>query len=284
MLIFEIIKSFILGIIEGITEWLPVSSTGHIILFDEFLPLNASAAFKDMFFVVIQLGAIAAVCVAFFNKLNPFSRRKTEAEKKSTWSLWLKVLVGILPAGIAGLIIEVAFDDFFSTYMEHYSVIAAALIIYGIAFIILEMRQKNKTFRVNSVEELTYLDALKIGAFQTLSLIPGTSRSGSTFIGGLLSGVSRKASAEFSFFMAIPLMLAASGLKVLKFFLKGNFFTLEELAVLAVGTVVSFVVSLFAIKFLMSFVSRHDLKAFGIYRIALGVVVLGFFIIRAVVV
>ena len=284
MLIFEIIKSFILGIIEGITEWLPVSSTGHIILFDEFLPLNASAAFKDMFFVVIQLGAIAAVCVAFFNKLNPFSRRKTEAEKKSTWSLWLKVLVGILPAGIAGLIIEVAFDDFFSTYMEHYSVIAAALIIYGIAFIILEMRQKNKTFRVNSVEELTYFDALKIGAFQTLSLIPGTSRSGSTFIGGLLSGVSRKASAEFSFFMAIPLMLAASGLKVLKFFLKGNFFTLEELAVLAVGTVVSFVVSLFAIKFLMSFVSRHDLKAFGIYRIALGVVVLGFFIIRAVVV
>lgn len=284
MLIFEIIKSFILGIIEGITEWLPVSSTGHIILFDEFLPLNASAAFKDMFFVVIQLGAIAAVCVAFFNKLNPFSRGKTEAEKKNTWSLWLKVLVGILPAGIAGLIIEVAFDDFFSTYMEHYSVIAAALIIYGIAFIILEMRQKNKTFRVNSVEELTYLDALKIGAFQTLSLIPGTSRSGSTFIGGLLSGVSRKASAEFSFFMAIPLMLAASGLKVLKFFLKGNFFTLEELAVLAVGTVVSFVVSLFAIKFLMSFVSRHDLKAFGIYRIALGVVVLGFFIIRAVVV
>ena len=284
MLIFEIIKSFILGIIEGITEWLPVSSTGHIILFDEFLPLNASAAFKDMFFVVIQLGAIAAVCVAFFNKLNPFSRRKTEAEKKNTWSLWLKVLVGILPAGIAGLIIEVAFDDFFSTYMEHYSVIAAALIIYGIAFIILEMRQKNKTFRVNSVEELTYLDALKIGAFQTLSLIPGTSRSGSTFIGGLLSGVSRKASAEFSFFMAIPLMLAASGLKVLKFFMKGNFFTLEELAVLAVGTVVSFVVSLFAIKFLMSFVSRHDLKAFGIYRIALGVVVLGFFIIRAVVV
>ena len=194
------------------------------------------------------------------------------------------MLVGILPAGIAGLIIEVAFDDFFSTYMEHYSVIAAALIIYGIAFIILEMRQKNKTFRVNSVEELTYLDALKIGAFQTLSLIPGTSRSGSTFIGGLLSGVSRKASAEFSFFMAIPLMLAASGLKVLKFFLKGNFFTLEELAVLAVGTVVSFVVSLFAIKFLMSFVSRHDLNAFGIYRIALGVVVLGFFIIRAVVV
>ena len=167
--------------------------------------------------------------------------------------------------------------------MEHYSVIAAALIIYGVAFIILENRQKRKSFRVDSVEELTYLDALKIGAFQTLSLIPGTSRSGSTFIGGLLSGVSRKASAEFSFFMAIPLMLAASGLKVLKFFLKGNFFTANELIILAVGTVVSFAVSLFAIKFLMAFVSRHDLKAFGIYRIALGVVVLGFFIIRGVI-
>ncbi len=281
MLFIEIIKSFILGIIEGITEWLPVSSTGHIILFDSFLPLDASDAFKDMFFVVIQLGAIAAVCVAFFNKLNPFSRRKSEAERKETWTLWLKVLVGVLPAGIVGLLVEALFDEFFSTYMEHYAVIAAALIIYGIVFIALEVRNKDRSFRVNSVEELTYMDALRIGAFQTLSLIPGTSRSGSTFIGGMLSGVSRKVSAEFSFFMAIPLMLAASGLKTVKFFLDGNSFSLNEIVILAVGTIVSFVVSLFAIKFLMSFVSRHDLKAFGIYRIALGVIVLAYFIIRS---
>lgn len=283
MLFYEIIKSIVLGIIEGITEWLPVSSTGHIILFDEILPLDASDAFKDMFFVVIQLGAIAAVCVTFFNKLNPFSRRKTEAERKGTWSLWLKVIVGVLPAGLLGLIIEACFDDFFSTYMEHYSVIAAALIIYGILFIVLESIPRKKGYRVNSVEELTFADALKIGAFQTLSLIPGTSRSGSTFIGGMLTGVSRKVTAEFSFFMAIPLMLAASGLKVLKFFFDGNTFSSQEIVILCIGTVVSFAVSMFAIRFLMSFVSRHDLKAFGYYRIGLGVVVIGYFVIRGVI-
>lgn len=275
----EVLKSIVLGIIEGITEWLPVSSTGHIILFDEFIPLDASAAFKDMFFVVIQLGAIAAVCVSFFNKLNPFSGRKSKAEKKATWNLWGKVIVGILPAGIMGLVIEVLLDDFFSTYMEHYTVISVALILYGILFIVLESRS-NKTYRVNSVNELSYLDALKIGAFQTLSLIPGTSRSGSTFIGGMLTGVSRKTTAEFSFFMAVPLMLAASGLKVLKFFVDGNTFTRNEIIILAVGTAVSFIVSIFAIKFLMSFVSRHDLKPFGYYRIGLGALVLGYFLVR----
>lgn len=280
MLILEILKSTVLGIIEGITEWLPVSSTGHIILFDEFIPLNASAAFKDMFFVVIQLGAIAAVCVSFFNKLNPFSGKKTEAERKGTWTLWFKVIVGAIPAGVVGLLIEALFDDFFSTYMEHYSVISIALIVYGVLFIVLENRPNKNVYRVNSVEELTYIDALKIGAFQTLSLIPGTSRSGSTFIGGMLTGVSRKVTAEFSFFMAIPLMLAASGLKALKFFVDGNSLTVDELVILAVGTIVSFVVSLFAIKFLMSFVSRHDLKAFGYYRIGLGVLVLCYFVIR----
>jgi len=276
----EIIKSIVLGIIEGITEWLPVSSTGHIILFDEFIPLDASAAFKDMFFVVIQLGAIAAVCVSFFNKLNPFSRRKSKAERKNTWSLWGKVIIGILPAGIAGLLIEALIDDFFDTYMEHYIVISVALIVYGVLFIVLESRPAKNTYRVNSVEELSYIDAIKIGAFQTLSLIPGTSRSGSTFIGGMATGVSRKATAEFSFFMAVPLMLAASGLKVLKFFFDGNSFSANELIILAVGTVISFVVSLFAIKFLMSFISRHDLKVFGYYRIGLGVLVLGYFLVR----
>lgn len=280
MLFLEILKSFVLGIIEGITEWLPVSSTGHIILFDEFIPLNASDAFKDMFFVVIQLGAIAAVCFSFFNKLNPFSRKKSETERKDTWSLWGKVIVGILPAGIAGFVIEVLFDDFFTKYMEHYSVISVALIVYGILFIVLESRPGKNNYRVNSVNELSYLDALKIGAFQTLSLIPGTSRSGSTFIGGMLTGVSRKTTAEFSFFMAVPLMLAASGLKVLKFFFDGNSFSAEEIIILCVGTAVSFVVSVFAIKFLMGFVSRHDLKAFGYYRIGLGLLVLGYFVIR----
>ena len=276
MFIFEILKAIVLGIVEGITEWLPVSSTGHMILIDEFLNLNVSDDFREMFLVVIQLGAICAVPVLFFNKLNPFSKTKSEAEKKSTWSLWLKVIVGAIPAAIIGVIL----DDFLDEHLYNYATVAAALIIYGIVFIIIEKVRAGKPTRVENVEDLSYTDALKIGAFQVLSLIPGTSRSGSTIIGGMTFGVSRSASAEFSFFMAIPIMLGASGLKLLKFIIKGVSVSAAEIALLLIGIVVSFLVSLFAIKFLMDFVKRHDFKPFGIYRIILGVIVIGYFLIK----
>jgi undecaprenyl-diphosphatase len=276
MFIFEILKAIVLGIVEGITEWLPVSSTGHMILIDEFLNLNVSDDFREMFLVVIQLGAICAVPVLFFNKLNPFSKTKSEAEKKSTWSLWLKVIVGAIPAAIIGVIL----DDFLDEHLYNYATVAAALIIYGIVFIIIEKVRAEKPTRVENVEDLSYTDALKIGAFQVLSLIPGTSRSGSTIIGGMTFGVSRSASAEFSFFMAIPIMLGASGLKLLKFIIKGVSVSAAEIALLLIGIVVSFLVSLFAIKFLMDFVKRHDFKPFGIYRIILGVIVIGYFLIK----
>ena len=276
MFIFEILKAIVLGIVEGITEWLPVSSTGHMILIDEFLNLNVSDDFREMFLVVIQLGAICAVPVLFFNKLNPFSKTKSEAEKKSTWSLWLKVIVGAIPAAIIGVIL----DDFLEEHLYNYATVAAALIIYGIVFIIIEKVRAGKPTRVENVEDLSYTDALKIGAFQVLSLIPGTSRSGSTIIGGMTFGVSRSASAEFSFFMAIPIMLGASGLKLLKFIIKGVSVSAAEIALLLIGIVVSFLVSLFAIKFLMDFVKRHGFKPFGIYRIILGVIVIGYFLIK----
>ena len=274
MLFIEILKTIALGIVEGITEWLPVSSTGHMILLDEFMKLNVSDRFKEMFFVVIQLGAILAVAVLYFNKLNPFSRRKTEAERKNTLNLWGKVLVGAIPAAVVGLL----FDDFLDEHFYNYIVVSIALIVYGIAFILIEHFRKGKSYPTAEVDSLSYTDALKIGAFQILSLIPGTSRSGSTIIGGMSIGVSRKASAEFSFFMAIPIMLGASGLKIFKFLLDGFSISGDEIVILLVGIVVSFVVSLFAIKFLISFVSRHDMKPFGVYRIALGVLVLGYFI------
>lgn len=276
MLVFEIIKSVILGIVEGITEWLPISSTGHMILVDEFITLNISPEFKEAFLFVIQLGAILAVPVYFFNSLNPFSGRKSKAERKSTWSLWFKVIAGCLPAAVLGLLL----DDFFEEHFYNYFVVAVALIVYGIAFIFVEKLKSGKEYRVNSVNELTYKDALTIGAFQVLAIIPGTSRSGSTILGGMLSGVSRTASAEFSFFMAIPIMLGASGIKALKFVLAGHTATLDELLILAVGTLVAFLVSLFAIKFLMDFVKRHDFKPFGVYRILLGIIVIGYFVIK----
>ncbi len=276
MLIFEIIKSIILGIVEGITEWLPISSTGHMILVDEFITLNISPEFKEAFLFVIQLGAILAVPVYFFDKLNPFSRRKSEAERKNTWTLWFKVIVGCLPAAILGLLL----DDFFEEYFYNYFVVAIALIIYGIAFIFVERIKAGKEYRVNTVNDLTYKDALTIGAYQVLAIIPGTSRSGSTILGGMLSGVSRTAAAEFSFFMAIPVMLGASGIKALKFVLMGYSATFDELIILAVGTLVAFLVSLFAIKFLMDFVKRHDFTVFGIYRIILGVIVIGYFVFK----
>ena len=272
----EILKAIFIGIVEGITEWLPVSSTGHMILADEFIRLNVSDAFKEMFFVVIQLGAILAVPTLFFDRLNPISKKKTKEEKKRTIDLWCKVIVGALPAAVAGLLL----DDFLDEHLYTPTVISIALIVYGIAFILIERMKKVKAneFRVNDVSELTYKDALTIGAFQILSLIPGTSRSGSTIIGGMLGGVSRVASAEFSFFMAIPIMLGASGLKILKFILEGATVSTFEIALLFIGIVVSYIVSVVVIKFLMDFVKRHSFSVFGIYRIVLGAVLIGYFL------
>ena len=270
MPILEILKAILIGIVEGITEWLPISSTGHMILLDEFIRLNVSKEFMDMFLVVIQLGAILAVPIIFFSKLNPFSRTKSEAERKNTWNLWFKVVVGAIPAAIFGVLL----DDILDKYLFSYVVVALALIIYGILFIVIEKVLSQKGKKVECVEDLSYSDALKIGAFQVLSLVPGTSRSGSTIIGGLISGVSREASAEFSFFMAIPIMLGASGLEILKFIKNGVAITGTEALILFVGLTVAFLVSYISIKFLMDFVKKHDFKPFGIYRICLGIIVL----------
>lgn len=275
----EILKAIFLGIVEGITEWLPISSTGHMILVDEFIKLNVSEEFKEMFLVVIQLGAIAAVPVLFWNRLNPFSKKKSREERKATWNLWVKVVVGVLPAAVIGLI----FDDFFDRHFYNYIVVSIALIIYGILFIVIEKLKRNKEYRINDVHDLTYKDAILIGSFQMLSLIPGTSRSGSTILGGMLTGVSRVASAEFSFFMAIPVMLGASLLKIVKFAAEGISVSGLELVILFVAMAVSFIVSLFAIKFLMDFVKRHSFTPFGIYRIILGALVIGYFLISNVV-
>ena len=280
----EILKVFFLGIVEGITEWLPVSSTGHMILVDEFLKLNVSDEFKEMFFVVIQLGAILAVPILFWKKLVPFSKEKSEAEKKQIYSLWLKVIVGVIPAGVLGVLLDDFLDDYVFTERGNIRaiVVSVALIVYGIAFIIVEHFKKEKSFRVESVYDITYKDALVIGAYQVLSLIPGTSRSGSSILGGMLTGVSRSAASEFSFFMAIPIMAGASGLKVLKFIRDGFTATPFEILLLAIGILVSFVVSMVAINFLMSFVKKHSFKPFGIYRIALGVIVLLYFLIKTI--
>ncbi len=270
MFFIEILKAIAQGIVEGITEWLPVSSTGHILLLDAFWKMNASEAFFDVFKVVIQLGAIFAVVVLYFNKLNPFSPKKSAAEKKGTWVLWSKVLVASIPAAIAGLALDDLIDGVLSTPV----VIAAALIVYGIAFIVMESH-KNRTAKVETVEDITYKHAFGIGAFQMLALIPGTSRSGSTILGASLLGTSRTAAAEFSFFMAIPVMLGASGLKLADaLLLDGVKFTSEEWILLAVATVVSFVVSLLVIRGLMAFIKKHSFKPFGWYRIVLGAVVL----------
>ena len=271
MLFIEILKAIAQGIVEGITEWLPVSSTGHIILLDAFWKMNASAAFFDVFKVVIQLGAILAVVVLYWNKLNPFSLKKSAEEKKGTWVLWSKVLVASIPAAAVGLVLDDLIDSVLSTPV----VIAAALIVYGIAFILMESG-KVRTAKVETVEDITYKHAFGIGAFQMLALIPGTSRSGSTILGASLLGTSRTAAAEFSFFMAIPVMLGASGLKLVDaLLLEGVSFTGEEWLLLAVATVVSFVVSLLVIRGLMAFIKKHSFKPFGWYRIALGAVVLG---------
>ncbi len=272
----EFLKAIFLGIIEGVTEWLPISSTGHMILVDEFMGLKVSAEFMELFLVVIQLGAILAVPILFWNKLNPFSKKKSREERADTLKLWSKVIVGVIPAAVIGFL----FDDIFDKYFYNFAIVAIALAVYGVAFIVIERLNGNKHFRIETVNELTYRDALVIGAFQVLSLIPGTSRSGSTIVGGLLTGVSRVASAEFSFFMAIPIMLGASCLKIAKFAISGYTATGAEIALLLVGIVVSFLVSLFVIRFLMDFVKRHTFIPFGIYRIALGVVLIAYFFIR----
>lgn len=270
MMIIEYLKALLIGIIQGITEWLPISSTGHMILFDRFFHLDTSPEFKEFFLVVIQLGSILAVCVLFFHKLNPFSGKKSTEEKQQTWLLWAKVLVGCLPAALIGL----ALDDWFEAHFYNFTVVAAALVVYGIAFIVIERRKKNSVASVGDIEKLTFRDALLIGCFQVLSLIPGTSRSGSTILGALLLGVSRTAAAEFSFFMALPVMAGASLLKGAKFVASGAGISTTEIGILIIGLVTAFLVSLVAIRFLMDFVRRHSFEAFGWYRIALGSLVL----------
>ena len=271
----ELLKAVLFGIVEGVTEWLPISSTGHLILLNEFITLNVSDAFRSMFDVVIQLGAILAVIVLFFHKLNPFSPRKTEGEKKQTWQLWFKVVAAIIPSGIVGVL----FDDWMEAHFHNATVVAIALIVYGVAFILVERRNASRVGgkTVEDVYAIDYKTALLIGCFQCLSLIPGTSRSGSTILGAILIGVGRSAGAEFSFFMAIPTMLGASAIKGLKFLLSGVSATGTEIGVLIVGCVVSFLVSLLVIRGLMEYVRRHSFSAFGVYRIILGVVVLVYF-------
>ena len=274
--IIEILKAILFGIVEGVTEWLPISSTGHIILLDEFIWLQASDEFKSMFDVVIQLGAILAVIVLFFHKLNPFAPSKSKVEKKQTWDRWFKVVAAIIPSGLVGVL----FDDWMDEHLHNGVVVAIALIVYGIAFILVERKNQGKHLRqIEDVHAIGYKTAIGIGLFQCLSLIPGTSRSGSTILGAILLGVGRSAGAEFSFFMAIPTMLGASAIKGLKFMLSGVGITGLEIAVLIVGCVVSFIVSLLVIKGLMEYVRKHSFSAFGVYRIVLGVVVLGYFLI-----
>ena len=271
----ELLKAVLFGIVEGVTEWLPISSTGHLILLNEFITLNISDAFRSMFDVVIQLGAILAVIVLFFHKLNPFSPTKSEGEKKQTWQLWFKVVAAIIPSGIVGVL----FDDWMEAHFHNATVVAIALIVYGVAFILVEQRNARRVGgkTVEDVYAIDYKTALLIGCFQCLSLIPGTSRSGSTILGAILIGVGRSAGAEFSFFMAIPTMLGASAIKGLKFLLSGVSATGTEIGVLVVGCVVSFLVSLLVIRGLMEYVRRHSFSAFGVYRIILGVVVLVYF-------
>ena len=274
---FEFIKAILFGIVEGITEWLPISSTGHLILLNEFLTLQVSEEFQSMFDVVIQLGAILAVIVLFFHKLNPFSPKKSVTAKRRTWDLWFKVIIAILPSAVVGIL----FDDWMDAHLHNGIVVSLMLILYGFAFIWVERMNGGKKPLTKDVFKLDYKTALLIGVFQCLSLIPGTSRSGATILGGILIGVSRSAAAEFSFFMAIPTMLGASAIKLLKFMMSGVSATGTEVTVLITGCVVSFIVSLVVIKGLMEYVRKHSFSVFGLYRIALGIIVLSYFAIKA---
>ncbi len=266
-----LLKTILLGIVEGITEWLPISSTGHLILADEFIKLNMSDSFMEMFNVVIQLGAIMAVVVLYFHKLNPFSPKKNRKEKSDTIVLWTKVILAVLPAALIGI----PLDDWLDAHFYNPPVVAAMLIIYGILFIVVENRnRRNRRRPMDDLDRLSYPMALAIGGFQVLSLIPGTSRSGATILGGILIGCSRTVAAEFSFFLGIPVMFGASLLKIVKF---GFHFTSMEVIVLLTGMVVSFLVSVVAIKFLLGYIKKNDFKAFGVYRIVLGILVIAYF-------
>lgn len=267
----EILKAIILGIVEGITEWLPISSTGHMILVDEFIQLDLSQAFKEMFFYVIQLGAILAVVVIYFHKLNPFSPRKTKEEKTQTWDIWKKVVIGCIPAAVIGL----PLNDWADENLLNATVVAMALIIYGILFIVIENKHKDREPSITEFSELTYMKAFQIGLFQALSIIPGTSRSGSSILGSMVLGTSRFIATEFSFFMSIPIMFGISFLKIIKF---GFDFSGLEFAVLLSGMLTAFLVSIVAIKFLIGYLKRNDFKAFGWYRIILGAIVLIYFL------
>ena len=289
-MILESLKAILIGIVEGITEWLPISSTGHMILVDEFVGLKVSPEFLSLFLVVIQIGAILAVIILYFNKLNPFAPSKSQTQKRSTWRLWLMVFVGCVPAAVFGLLL----DDWASATFYNKVTVAIMLIVYGIIFIVLERRNRHRLlaikqmgvseesankrlFKVNEVDEIDWKTALKIGFFQVLAIIPGTSRSGATIVGGMLCGCSRKAAAEFTFFLAIPIMFGWGLLKSIKFLAEGLVMTQTEIAVLVCGLVSAFVMSIVAIRFLMGYIKKHDFAVFGWYRIVVGLVVLGFF-------
>ncbi|EFR44400.1 undecaprenyl-diphosphate phosphatase [Streptococcus pseudoporcinus] len=275
MLFFEILKAIFFGIIEGITEWLPISSTGHLILVEEFVKLRENAAFLEMFNVVIQLGAIIAVVVIYFKRLNPFQPGKSATEIRLTWQLWLKVVIAILPVVIIGM----PLDNWFNKHFYNFITVALMLIIYGIAFIWIEKRHKTVEPQVTSLARMSYKTALFIGLFQVLSIIPGTSRSGATILGGILMGTSRTVATEFTFFLGIPVMFGASLLKVVKFFLKGNVLGFGQLLILLVASLTAFVVSLYVIKFLTDYVKKHDFTVFGKYRIILGSLLIVYFFV-----
>ncbi len=272
--VLEILKVIFLGIVEGITEWLPISSTGHMLLVDEFLRINMTEEFKEMFFYVIQLGAILAVVLIFWKKMFPFQfkDKREPVIKKDIFSMWFKVVVACIP----GAIVTIFFDDIVESYLHTPIVIAATLIIYGIAFILIEIWNKKRRPVIKSIDDINYTTAFFIGLFQVLSIIPGTSRSGSTIIGSLLLGVSRVAAAEFTFFLAVPVMIGMSGLKLLKF---GFSFSFQEICVLLIGMITAFIVSIIVIKFLMSYIKKHDFRIFGWYRIVIGIAVLVLYLI-----
>lgn len=268
--IIELLKAVFLGIVEGITEWLPISSTGHLILVNEFLNLRQSKDFIDMFNIVIQLGAILAVMVIYFKRLNPFQPGKTAREVQLTWQLWLKVVIACIPSAFFGLLL----DDWMKAHLSNFFVVAIMLVVYGIAFIWIEDRNRRVEPKVTDLARMSYKTAFYIGLFQVLSIIPGTSRSGATILGGIIVGTSRSVAADFTFFLGIPTMFGYSGLKAVKYFIDGNTLTGGQVAILLVASVTAFVVSLFVIRFLMNYIKKHDFTVFGKYRIVLGIIVL----------